>query len=86
MRFDGTQVRVVDVTATAAELADDTGGQTTCYQLVALDGDAILGRTDFLCAVPGTASPSPSERASPSSVFDRLRSGRPDAEGDREPP
>jgi hypothetical protein len=51
--------RVIPVALNAGtgfNIQDDTGGQPTCYVLVAMSGATPLGNSDALCAAPGFSS------------------------------
>jgi len=47
----------VPIAAGAMTTSHDTGGALNCYSLIAV-GDSVISNTDFLCPLPGIATPS----------------------------
>ena len=59
MRFDGTLPRSITLQGAATSFAEEHGGLSTCYRLVAKNGGGEIGGTQQLCAAPGVSSFTP---------------------------
>lgn len=51
--FDGAANQVFNLAITDTRFTHDTTGQATCYTIDAMNGPAVVGTAQKLCAVPG---------------------------------
>lgn len=56
LAVSATTERAITLTPGAITVSDDTGGQPTCYALVATGNSPAPGNSDILCAVPGVST------------------------------